>query len=184
MSEAAQDFNFLTPDERQQMRRFLMFPEEFPREFKDWLLQYVGVNASLQRFQVDGLQQYVANFDEVIPEGFSSGTSYDDLDGSGGYGPELTGLGDGQYLLLFGAHCKNTDPSAGYMSLSYNGSTPSDDDAVVSIQNDTPDREWSLGRARFVTLENGGNNVITVKYRHTTNVVFFAGRWLTALRIN
>lgn len=53
---------YLTPDERVQMKRMLMFPEEFPKEFTDWLVDYQRVNTDpvTQQLGSSGFPRYLA----------------------------------------------------------------------------------------------------------------------------
>jgi len=47
--------DFLSPDERTSVRRLLKFPEEFPRDFGAWMIDYMGTNGFFQKSQVQGL---------------------------------------------------------------------------------------------------------------------------------
>lgn len=53
---------YLTPEERIQMKRTLMFPEEFPKEFTDWLVDYNRANADpvTQQLGSSGFPRYLA----------------------------------------------------------------------------------------------------------------------------
>jgi hypothetical protein len=59
---------FLSQEERQQIRRILKFPEEFPREFGAWIQEYIAVNGSLSRSQVEGLNRYAFSRGATLPE--------------------------------------------------------------------------------------------------------------------
>lgn len=47
--------SFLSQQERDQLKRYLSFPEEFPPEFGTWLLDYLGTAGAFQKYQVQGL---------------------------------------------------------------------------------------------------------------------------------
>ena len=97
-------------------------------------------------------------------------------------GPTLSGLPDGQYLLLYGCTSWIGTVGAGKganMSVQVNSASATTADQTVS-QVGNP---VSVMVARTKTL-NGGGNTITAKYASTDNVATasFSDRWLIALK--
>jgi hypothetical protein len=80
---------FLSQDERQQLRRNLSFPEEFPREFGSWIEDYMGTHGNFQKSQVQGLprlftqvQEQVEALEDVVASIAVIGTTYTDEPGT------------------------------------------------------------------------------------------------------
>jgi hypothetical protein len=182
---------FLTPEERAAMRRMLMFPEEFPPEFKNWLLEYVGVNGEIQQSQVRGLVTSLSPaFQVVTTSETTTSQTYVDL---ATVGPRITGLGDGVYLVLFGCQMVVTSNIFGGCMAVATDDVAASDATGFAIQEgvgEGPNVEFfdvPGMRALLLTLTHGGNNTLTAKYRFTaptsgTNPSF-ANRWLAAIRV-
>jgi hypothetical protein len=170
---------YLTPEERLRMKRTLMFPEEFPKEFTDWLIDFLSVNGRFDKRQVSG----ISNF-EVYPAIEITGedtvsvgqTTFTDL---GTVGPSLTGLQNGLYLVQYGglARAAQADGSYAIESISVNGADP-------------PDGIWagatfsSVNKTVNVVLDQGNNNSIVCKYRRFggSSAVTWRQRWMYAIR--
>jgi hypothetical protein len=193
--------SFLSPEERADVKRMLKFPEEYPRELGAWVTDYVGTNAFLQKSQVQGLpllftqvadavttldatvqaledSQIVVTYAEVLTEQtLTTGSSYADL---GTVGPTLSGLVNGQYLILFGSFIRQSGTGDHYVSISINGAGASDTDSSLFIGGGGA----SVTRAVVKTLSNGSNE-IKMKYKQTfyTADASFGFRWLYALKI-
>ena len=182
---------FLSPEERVKMRRTLMFPEEFPPEFKNWLLDFMGVNAEIQQSQVRGLVTSLSPaFDIITTNQGTSSTSYTDL---ATVGPRLTNLGDGVYLVLFGCQVNVVaNIFGGAMSVASDDAAASDSSAFA-VQMGTAEGDnvefFDLPgmRALLMELTHGGNNTLTAKYRFTApasgSPPSYSNRWLAAIRV-
>lgn len=153
-----------------------------PDSFKSALADYVSQNSLIPVSQVRGFAQTVA---QQIVKTYSvasttTSTSYTDLSSA----PELTELGKGQYLLIYGFTGHGAANDLGVMSLSINGAAPSDDDACYSFGgpgvNTGPS---SYMRAAYKTLTQN-ENTVRLKYKSNsggTVSVNFA--YLIAVRI-
>lgn len=185
--QAKGEESFLSFDERRQLQRMLSFPEEFPAKFKNWLKEEMSVNGTFTRSQIQGLSQFTASSDVIVtPQGTTS-TSYADL---ATVGPQLTGLSDGTYVILFGASVYG--PTSGndffaYMSISANGATPSDDDRAhigSNISAASNAIEIGISRAIVMTVSNNNNNSLVVKYKASSgDNPLFSRRWMIALKV-
>ena len=130
--------------------------------------------------QIVGFQQFTVQ--AASPVGVetnetTTSTSYTDLTT---VGPQLTGLSDGKYLVMFGAVAKgNAAGNSAYMSPSVNSATPADGD---SAKTDISSGFVGVSRALTVTL-SGGNNSIAMKYKtQSAGTAGFQTRWLLVLR--
>lgn len=126
-----------------------------------------------------GFSQFTANSNSVITAETTTSASYTDL---ATVGPTLTGLPDGQYIILYGAASSSsaTGTQTAFVSVSVNGATAVDNDGAENQNNAIA----SVARAITSTLSNGGNNTITLKYRSTSGTATFAFRWLIALKFD
>ena len=167
----------LTPQEIELQRRLLGSPETFPDKLKSWLVEYVAVNGALiPSSQIQGFSQLTPIQSQVLTNEGTSSTSYTNLATTG---PEVTGLADGTYLLIFGAVFDSSGPD-GYMSPSVNGASPSDNDAA--FQQPAAANRFNIARAVTKSIANNNNNTITMKYRVTSGAPSFKYRWMVALR--
>lgn len=178
----------LTVEELEGQRRFLAHPETFPDAFKSWLIDFIAVNGSLippSQILGGGLLKgaYTA---EVTTSEATSSASYADLATAG---PSLTGLSNGTYMLLFGSQIGSTSNSfTGYMSLSLNGATASDDDSIrvnwtVTEGAATESLTVPGARAMLQTLDSGDNNTVTAKYKTSGVSVAYGNRWIVAIKV-
>ena len=97
-------------------------------------------------------------------------------------GPQLTGLPDGQYLLVFGF---TAAASGGAAAPSINGASPTDSQAASYQPGGGIVIADAISTMRLlpVTLKNDGNSIVTLKYRFDgSNTATFLYRWLAALR--
>lgn len=184
--DPTQDFNFLTQDERQQMRRFLMFPEEFPKEFKDWILQYVGVNAELQQSQITGLLQAVPNYEQNangLDVTFTT-TFIDDSPPS----PKIEGLARGRYLVYYGANVQNQEAGVtGHITISVNGATSTTATSPYASTVFTSSLNLYVPISRVILIDlTEPSNSLTMQYARTSGGatgVGFTRRWIIAQRV-
>lgn len=185
MSINPESDKFLTPEERDRMRRMLSFPEEFPPEFGSYITEWLAINGSVQRGQVQGLTRFVAKQD--VPSTTSStraSTAYGDLAAPAAV-PELSGLNAGTYLVFFGGIVGGA--AAGktvYMSVAQNGAAAGDGDGFSYYNGAGPSfGSASMMRVLLVTFDKP-SNTIRAQYRtgdgSTGN---FNNSWLIALLI-
>lgn len=174
----------LTDKERELLSKMFSNPLLFPREFKSWISNYLALNGlDIPISQIQGFTSFSANLSEVATnESLAAGTTtYSNL---ATVGPELTGLPDGQYLIGYGCNAsRDTQQRTLYYSPSFNGAAASDNDAA---QVDTNTTDYvTLVRFTTETLDAGGNNSITMKYRQSgaSTVASYKNRWLVCLRI-
>lgn len=203
-AQAQQDRSeqFLTPDERDVVKRLLAFPEEFPPEFGTWLVDYLGTVGITQQYQVQGLpllnsqvqdalqqvndQLVVVNAGYVATQETCSSDSFVDL---ATVGPTVTGLADGVYLVLFGAAVVvPSGTNFGTMTVYANSDTPGETNAFV-VGGDVASGSAgafviSSSRAVSMSLSNNDNNTISTKYHKGGSSAQFGNRWLTALRLS
>lgn len=149
----------LSPIERQLWQRFTGTPADITPEFKNWLKQFVlaEVVPEIPVYQLQGFGQFTAQSGYVGAEETTSSATYADLSTSG---PTITGLSPGSYILWYGASLQAPTSNAMLASLSVNGSTPTDSDAVES-QTDT---NVSVSRAQIITFSLASNSV-KLQYR-------------------
>jgi hypothetical protein len=170
---------FLSQDERAQVARLLGHPEDFPPEFKDWLLDYFAVNIpQIPIGQIAGFSQYKAVVGtRVDGQGSTTSSSYVELDGGH---PQITGLGAGDYLLFHGAAIESTGATkVARQTLKFNDENPLSDNAIMSDATDI----ISTSRAVTKTFVNNNNTVKCVyAVEGGAATGFFQLRWLIALK--
>lgn len=169
---------FLSKDEETFLARMLSYPESFPPKFKSWLTEYLAVNMQpIPSSLVQGGGATTVTQAQVLTSESTASTSYVNLATTG---PTVTGLSDGNYLLLFGAQYDSPAAGAGYMSPSINGSTPSDNDGA--IEDPRAANRFNISRAVTKTLANNNNNTVTMQYRSVSGTNSWAYRWLVVLK--
>lgn len=171
---------YLSVEERKFLQRFLSYPEDLPPRFKSWILDHVAVNIpQIPISQIVGFTQFTPNVaTTILTSESTTSTSYANLATTG---PELLGLADGVYLILFG--CQTAAIASGEgasVSISVNGDTASDDDSCVA--EDQPGSA-TIMRAVAKELRAGGSNTIRVQYRVNAGTGTFLRRWLIAIRM-
>lgn len=125
--------------------------------------------------------------------GNTTSTTYADL-AVGGVGPSLSHLPDGIYLIVTSATAGCATPASGspdhaetWASISINGSTPSDGDAIyTSIVGVNIGLTLTSSKVLIRSLRNGNNNSLVMKYRAengTPGSAAWADRVLTVLRL-
>jgi hypothetical protein len=165
---------------REEIAKYLQDPLGYEKEFKGWLPEWIGqAGIDIPIGQVIGYSQTIPQTAANIPtrEDTSSAT-FADL---ATVGPTLTGLSDGTYVVYWGATCDNTPVNA-YMGVKVNSTEPADDDSIF----------WSIAaavatpgmRAIEKTLDGGGNNTLTARYRVSTGTGFYRNRWMLAVRVS
>jgi hypothetical protein len=170
--------DFLSPEERQFVKRILSHPEDLPTELGSWLVDYLAVNGSkIPVSQIEGFSRYVARNQTVLTEESTPSTTYTDL---ATVGPSITGLATGQYQLQYGFMLGLvSNVTSALMAPSLNGSTPSDDEAARTRVTET-----GVSRATLLAIPEGSNNTVTMKYRQEGGTIgYFSNRWLLLTRI-
>ena len=146
--------------------------------FKEYMVQYLALNQPpLSISQVFGFEQFTAqSATPVLTEETTASVTYTDLATAG---PTLTGLPDGQYVIFFGSSVDNSDAAgASIVSVQINATGASDDDRTGG----TGTVAVNATRGVVKTLNAGGNNSITMKYRVGAGTGTFGLRWMFALR--
>jgi len=151
-----------------------------PNAFKQYIVEYLALNQPLVPVgQLVGFSQFTAQVAAAVDtQEQTNSTTYVNLTTTG---PTLTGLPDGQYLVLFGAAAEidTATVNSARMSLEVNGVAAADTDMALSGS------QFLVSVSRVVTKTfAAGSNTITAKYRSTnagTNAIF-ANRWMILLR--
>lgn len=166
----------LTEEERDQVTRLLSAPIFFPRQFREWLPDFVANNIPLIPYtHFFGAKTNLARSGDYIQtDETQSSATYDDLATEG---PIVSGLANGTYLVLFGCRMNG---EGSFASIAVNGVMPTDDDDSVSqSQSDMP-----TGRGVFVTLDGDNDNSVKMVYRREGGAApHFFDRWLVLIRI-
>lgn len=158
-------------------------PQKVPQEFWGLITDQIQVgNLLLPISQIIGFSQFTAvQATTILTTETTSSASYTDL---GTVGPTLTGLPDGDYVLLYGAACKTSsagDATGANFSISLNGAAPSDDDL-----GGTSDDNWATA-TMFAkkTLSSNNQNTVTLQYLCRGGATgSFARRVLLALKVS
>jgi hypothetical protein len=172
---------YLSPDERKALQRSLSFPEDLPPKFKSWLIDFMAVNIpQIPISQIVGFSQFTATPVIVAPSEATTSMTYVNLATTG---PEITGLGKGQYIFFVSCQVvKGAVNDGGLASLSYNASTPADTDSVILFSDSSIAQNTTISRGLQKTL-TAANNIVTMKYRTINgNSISFANRSLITLR--
>lgn len=143
-------------------------PIFFPKEFKDWMTDYVATNIPMIPFtSVFGAALNIAKSGSFIAASESTtSAAYADM---ATVGPQITNLVDGSYIFMFGAYARAR------AAVNYNGTTPSDDYSIRGVEG-----QMAMSRAQLKTVKN--NNVNSAKVQYKAGAPF-ARRWLIALRV-
>lgn len=176
-SPRAPDVEELSERDLELMERLFSNPRLWPDTAKVWIADYVAQNLMVPISQVQGFTQFTASYATVLTTEEVTSTTYTDPTTPG---PTITGLADGQYLLIFGFQLgPASNLTSAHMSPSVNGATPSDDDSAQ-----TRAVEGGTARAVVKTVEGTGSNTVKMQYRRVGGTDGdFERRWLVALRI-
>ena len=169
----------LQQDEQQLINRLLGSPSALPSAFWAALIDRVVVDAPSQIpfSQLQGASQFVVKFaTPIFTQESTTSVTYTDLATTG---PQLTGLSDGRYLVMFGCQVANIGAGeAASMSIDTNGNGAVDADSCVI----EPATHATIMRAVSKDLNTGGNNTFTCKYRVNAGTGDFLRRWLVVQR--
>lgn len=172
----------LTESERADLVKKLSNPLSFPKEFKNWLMDFVATNIPLIPIsQVFGFTQFTALMaPQITTNESTSSTAFVALTTAG---PTLT-VEPGNYAVIWGAHAGNSaSVGKAQMGISINSSNPADSDTNY----------WAVGTQSqeqgYATKTNTytcplGSNTITALYRTSAaggNAVF-QDRWMLAIK--
>jgi hypothetical protein len=169
--------DFLTPQERRDLQRNLGFPEDLPREFKSWMLDYISTNGlEIPVSQLRGFTGFQPKIGLAADTSDTDSGTYVDVGGA-----ELTDIGAGSYLFLFGYQRSDivSGGGAGYMSPAFDGAGASDGAAAVTWGS-------TLAGATYFTTHSFGSGTHTAKlYARTDSGARrdFAGSWIIALKM-
>lgn len=177
----------LTPEQRDQVDKFLKSPISYPSEFKSWLTDYLSVNipyipvSQLLGYKGTLSNNQVVNDAEAVNGGYAAERTWVDLPS---YGPSVTGLADGTYFVMFGALLGRGSAGGAWCSVgvSINGADPSTP-FIRSLYND-PDAMNMF--AHPYTVANNDNNEIRLMYMYDLGggaTAEFSNRWMTVVRI-
>lgn len=150
-----------------------------PKAFETWIVDRVAVaGLSIPIGQILGFPERSAQFAGVAAHETTTSGTYDDLTTAG---PELTGLSDGQYIVLFGCWLgADTAGDAAHMSIDINAAGADDSQSVIAPSTTV----FFSGMRAFTTNLSDVNNTLTAKYRNSTDgrTSEFQNRWLIALK--
>lgn len=170
----------LSGDEIRYLDRLLSDPLAYPAIFKNWLLAYLRDNLrGLPLSSVSNAGGLVDYGGPIVTREQILATGYGNL---ATVGPSITGLPSGVFVVSHGcALFINAGGVRAYQSVSINGGTPSDDNAVVSEQATL----GPSGSFSFVASLQAESNDLLLQYR-AANVAGaqFERRWLEAIRIS
>lgn len=161
-------------------------PSMIPESFMAYVLDWLQVNnLQIPIGQVFGFQKFLSTqvtVDFISDNGVGTTTSatYGDLTGATA-GPELDGLPDGKYLILFGAAAGSgvTATETALVSILVNGVAATDNDAA---QNQNAALA-SIVRGVPKSLSNNGSSSVKLVYREAGGGSgTFSFRWLAAIR--
>lgn len=174
MSELQQEFS---PEDKELLQRLLFRPMLLPPDFKSWLYKFASTDAAPHFQELLGTRSRrwrVAT--PVLPLEFTSSTTYTDL---ATVGPQLTGLENGTYMVVFGFYTQGGSSGSRYGRAEYNDQTtlpgPSPEVDIIT--------EGQAVMFHLVELKHQNNNKIKVRYRVPTSNAGFSTRWLHAVQV-
>lgn len=175
----------LSPEERELQRRLFASVATLPEEFKAWVPQHQAVNGlPIPASQVLGsssLGVSVATSVDTLQT--TTSASYTNLATTG---PQITGLRNGLYVVLFG--CQINVPNANETAratVKVNSAAASDTYNVLLGQDAASGAALAISTSRTAVLEltDGNNNTLLMQYRGTNGgSVGFSLRWMIAIR--
>jgi hypothetical protein len=152
-----------------------------PKPFETWMIDKVGSSGfDVPISQIVGFTQFLGQSDTkgTVSETTTSVNTPANL---ATVGPELTGLPDGEYLILFGAAAAHNSAGANtFMGVKVNSTEPADiETAFTQAAAPVP-----LMRAVQKVLSNDGNNTLLCRYYvGSASTATYYYRWLIALKI-
>lgn len=179
------DDPFLSREEVAFQQRMLRNVQSFPQEFWTAVIQKVALDGEpVPQSQIQGLASFnvtVANAVAALET--TSATAYTDLST---VGPQLTGLRNGLYIVLFGAQMNISDTTeAARVSLSINSASASNNEVLALAQSPGSGAALAIStsRASSLTLSNDNNNSVKMVYKTDSGTSCgFSLRWMLAIR--
>ncbi len=175
MSSPEQTVREFSPADQQLLKKILSRPLLLPPEFKSWLYKFASGDAAPHFQEILGVRQRRWRIADqcVLPE-LCSSTSYVDL---ATLGPQLTGLENGSYMVMFGYWTEGGTAVTRFASSFYNGlGTGGSQEAEVN-------RDGQAMQVHLVDLQKDNNNSILVRYRTSGGTGNFGKRWLHAVQV-
>ena len=151
---------------------------DFLGQFRTWLEQNPP---AIPVSQIVGFNQFTAQAATMIQPATNESTASTTNVDLTTVGPTLTGLSDGQYLILFGCLFKSSSTTFGAnMTVQVNSTAATvDNDDLSTLTTTFLPGMYVITK----TLANGGNNTLTAKYRAGGGATAtFRRRWMVALR--
>jgi len=161
---------------RDQLDRLLSGTIFFPDGFKTWVTDWFATNVPLIPYtHFLGARLNIARSGDFIATDESTASAtYANLST---IGPSISGIADGDYLVMFGAFSTG---QGSVCSREINGAAA--DDAFGIWQNESA---AALARGDIVSLKNNNNSSIVLKYRKDGGgSANFSNRWLVIIRIS
>jgi hypothetical protein len=164
-------------EDRELLQRLLFRPLILPPDFKSWLYKFASGDAAPHFQELLGVKARRWRIAEpVLPLEYCNQTTYGDLATNG---PELTGLENGQYMVMFGYYTQNGGSGSRYGRIEYNNQAtdpgPSPETDVVI--------EGQAIMFHLVNLKKENNNSMKLRYRVPTSDAYFSNRWLHAVQV-
>lgn len=150
-----------------------LIPDEFMAYTLDWLQTQ---NLEIPIGQVFGFSGFTMRLARVQASESATGSinTYQDL---ATVGPELDGLPDGRYQLLYGATIQGSGSNL-YYSPKLNSTEATDADALILTPSTVP-----IGGAFGTqTVFTNGTNTILMRYKYPGGGQAFSNRWLVAIK--
>lgn len=162
---------FLTPEEREILRRFLKDAAEFPTELGSWVSEEIAVHGEFQRSQVEGLAAIYPRI-AVVAAGETGAPNQPNWGDLTTPGPVVSDLAPGNYLCLYGFYMAGDDGSGtmGSTALQANGTTIAASSLTVLRFNPLLTNPLFAQRAYLVEGLDRPSNTIKMVYQD-----FFAG---------
>jgi hypothetical protein len=170
--------SFLSAEERADVRRLFGHPEDFPPEFKEWLIDFIAVNIpQIPISQITGFGQYTAFVGtRVDGQNSTSSSSYVELDSGH---PQITGLGKGSYLIYHGCALEASGALiTARQSLKFNDEVAVSDHAILGEGTSI----HSASRVVQKTFDGSNNTIKCVYQQEGGGTAFFELRWLIAIK--
>jgi hypothetical protein len=176
--------DYLTPDERKALSRQLGYPEDIPKKFKTWMLDYIAVNGlDIPVSQLHGFTGFKPRIAISNSTAATQATSWTDLGG-----PELEGLASGSYLILFG-YANSTATfdgsyATGQVGVSINGADPTSN--IIYSTEGTNEYFYKTYYYAATVEGNGDNNTVGLRYKLSSQTGAqdrdWDGAWLVAIK--
>ena len=180
---SSEELKPLTDKERLLFRRFFNDPTELlATPFPAWIRNRMEIDPpTLLASQMIGFSQYQVKGDVITTSESTSSTSFGNLATTG---PTLSGLPDGEYLILLSCKMVVDPGEEGRMGVSVNGAAV-DTDKILTAQYGVAGFgtiDFPASTAFLQQLSNDGDNGIVAKYRVSAGTVAFSKRSVIAFK--